>query len=149
MPCRKRRSVIIFIGLYKVINHIKEEGEAECREISQNAAEECRRLNADYSRMEQEEYWKYISVASKDTERRRVKLDDLAAMESKKKLLETQQEMVDEAFALAANKLLDLPKRDYLKICARLSIGSDSSAESIVERFRAELSLKIVSTLFD
>ena len=144
-----RRLITIFIGLDKIINYIEEEGKAECREIYQKAAEQCQQLNADYSRIEQEEYWKYINVASKKTERRRTRLDELAAMESKKKLLETQQEMVDEAFALAAKKLLDLPKKEYSKICVRLAMGTTSSPEDIVGRFRSELSLKIVSVLFD
>jgi len=136
-------------GLDKLIDHIRAEAKAECEEISRNAASECAQIRTDYARMEQDEYWKSINAGSKETEQRHERLMNLADMEAKKMLLSTQQEMVDEAFALAAKKLSELPKREYSRLCASLSMGPNSEPEAIVEHYRAELSLKIVSALFD
>jgi len=136
-------------GIDKILAYIKAESEAECEEISQNAAEECGRIRVDYVHLEQDEYWKHINSGSKETEHRHEQLKDLAAMEAKKKLLATQQEMVDEAFALAAKKLLELPKQEYTMLLKRLGMKANCSANDVVESFRKELSLKIVSALFD
>jgi len=137
------------IGIEKILDYINAEANAECEEISRNAAAECSRIRSDYSRLEQDEYWKSINAGSKETEQRHEQLKNLAAMEAKKMLLSTQQEMVDEAFILAAKKLSELPKREYSKLCSRLAVSPNFSAEAIVEQYRAELSLKIVSVLFD
>ena len=139
----------ILVGLDRVIEHIKDEAEAECEEISRNATAECEQIRKDYARLEQDEYWKYISTGSKETEMRQEQLKNLAAMEAKKKLLVTQQEMVDAAFALAAEKLRELPEHDYSTLCKRLSTKASTTPEEIVERYRGELSQTILSALFD
>ena len=136
-------------GLDKILEYIRAQTAAQCAEISNDAAMQCKQIRADYSRLEQDEYWEHINIGSKETEHRHEKLRNLAAMESKKKLLATQQEMVDEAFALAAKKLLELPEREYSRIRKRLGMDTQCSAEDIVEKYRTELSLKVVSTLFD
>jgi len=136
-------------GIDKILAYIKAEALAECDEIYRNAAEECRKIRNDYTLLEQNEYWKFINAGSKETDHRREQLQNFAVMEANKKLLSTQQEMVDEAFALAAKKLLELPKQEYAGLLKRLAIDADCSADDVVERFRNELSLKIVSVLFD
>jgi len=136
-------------GIDKILAYIKAESLAECEEIQQSAEEECERIRAEYTHTKKDEYWKYIDTGSKETDHRREQLQNLAVMEAKKMLLSTQQEMVDEAFALAAKKLLELPKKEYAELLKRLAMDANSSADDIVERFRKELSLKIVSTLFD
>jgi V/A-type H+-transporting ATPase subunit E len=141
--------MIMMDGIDKLLEYIRAQADAQCAEISQDATGKCKEIRAEYSRTEQGEYWEHISIGSKETEHRHEQLRNLAAMESKKKLLATQQEMVDEAFALAAKKLQELPKREYSKVLTRLGMDTHCSAEDIVEKYRAELSLKIVSMLFD
>lgn len=136
-------------GIERIIAYIKSDSEAECQEISRAAAEECERIRADCARLEQEEYWKHINAGSKETEQRLEQLRNLAAMESRKQILATQQEMVDKAFSLAAKKLLELPEREYAKLVRKHATDADCSADEIVERYRKELSLKIVSALFE
>ena len=136
-------------NLEKVIEHIREEARAECEEISRRADEECRRIRAEYANLEQEEYWKNINTGTKDVEHRHEQLKNLAAMESKKKLISTRQEMVDRAFSLAEKKLLELPERDYAKLQKRLGMAAKSSHKDIIEKYRSELSPLIVTTLFD
>ena len=135
--------------LNKILVYIKAQSDEECAKISSKASEQCKLIRAENSRLEQEEYWKHINTGTKETEHRHEQLRNLAAMESKKKLLATQQEMVDEAFVLAAKKLRELPERKYAGILSKLGMSASSSAEDIVEKYRNELSLKIVSTLFD
>jgi len=136
-------------GIEKIIAYINSEFEEECAEISRCATEDCERIRADSARLEQEEYWKYINAGSKETELRLARLTDLAAMEARKQLLLTQQEMVDAAFSLASKKLLELPGHEYARLLKKHAVGADCGAEEIVELYRKELSLKIVSALFE
>ncbi|MCL2151494.1 MAG: V-type ATP synthase subunit E [Oscillospiraceae bacterium] len=141
--------VDILIGLDKILEHIKNEADAECDEISRKASNKREQIRKDYAHLEQDEYWKYINSGTKETELRQEQLKNLAAMEAKKKLLATQQEMVDAAFALAADKLRELPKSDYTALCKRLNTKASATPEEIVERYRGELSQVVLSALFD
>ena len=136
-------------SLDKVICHIRAETVAECMAISQKSAEECALIRAEYSRTEQEEYWKCINVGTKEAEQRGEQLKGLAAEQSQKQLLATKQEMVNEAFTLAAKKLLELPKNKYAELFTKHGFGVDSSIDDIMEHYRRVLSQKIMSVLFD
>ena len=136
-------------GIEKVVAYIMSESDSECAEIAQNAAKERERIRARYSQIEQDEYWKCINAGSKETEQRHGQLSSLSAMEAKKQMLSTQREMVDEAFALAARKLRELPKKEYDKLLKKRSANPGCTAEDLVALYKDELSDKIVSVLFD
>ena len=93
-------------NIENVIKHIKSLSTAECERIADEAEKDCERIREEYVRKEQEEYWKSINVGTKDTEQRLIKLSGLASEEAKKQLDLLRQEMLDEAFALAAKKML-------------------------------------------
>ena len=136
-------------GINKIVAYINAESDVECGTITQNSNDECARIRADYSRVEQDEYWKYINAGTKEAESRLEKLKELAIMESNKLLLSTKQEMIDEAFALAAKKLLELPQKEYGKLLKKLGFEANAGADEIVELFKDKLSRKVASVLFD
>ena len=140
---------VIMNGLVKIIEHIRSESDAECQEIARAAEEQRSRIRADYSRMEQEEYWKSINTGTKETELRLEQLRSLAALEAKKQLQSAQQEMLDKAFKLAADKLELLPKGEYESILARLVQEAGCSAPDLVELYKDRLSKNVMSALFD
>ena len=108
-------------GIEKIIEHIKAKSAAECQAISKSAEDECARIRAEYKQAEQDEYWKAMGAGTKEAERRLERLNSLAALESKKKVLATQQEMIAEAFEHAAKKLLSLPETEYIAFLAKLA----------------------------
>jgi len=136
-------------GLDRVIDYIKSEAAAQCEEITRYAAEECARLKSEYAQTEQDEYWKSIDVGTKEAERRMERLNTLAEMESNKQILATQQEMISEAFELAAKKLSELHKADYAALLNRLGMKSGTKPEEIVARYKNELSPRVASVLFN
>jgi len=136
-------------GIDKVIDHIKSEAAALSEEITRSAAEQCERLRAQYAQTEQDEYWKSIDAGTKEAERRMERLNTLAEMESNKQILATQQEMITEAFELAAKKLSELHKADYAALLNRLSMKSGTSPEDVVARYKSELSPRVASALFN
>jgi vacuolar-type H+-ATPase subunit E/Vma4 len=136
-------------GLVKVIDHIRSESEAQCKEIIRNATEECARIRAEYSQKEQDEYWKYVNNGTKEVEERIEQLSSLANLEAHKMLNATHQEMLDEVFALAAKKLRELPERDYKAVLKRLKLNADCSAEDLVALYKEKMTKNILSALFD
>jgi len=135
--------------LIKVIDHIRSESDAKCNEIARDAENECARIRTEYSLTEQEEYWNFINSGTKETEQRLEQLSSLAALEAQKLLLATQQEMLDEVFALSAKILLELPENDYKALLKRLGLDAGCSTENLVEQYRDNLSKSVISALFD
>ena len=119
-------------GIDKILAHIESESSAECNAIAQSAADECRRIHAEYVRAERDEYQKMIDAGAKDAERRLERLNSLAALESKKHVLATQQEMVAAAFELAAEKLSEIPERDYIGFLAGLACSSSLTGTEMI-----------------
>ena len=120
-------------GIEKILAHIQAESDAECEEIERAAAEECDRIRAEYAKSEQEEYLKLLEAGTKEAERRLERLGSLAALESKKHVLMTQQEMVTEAFEYAAKKLLALPEGEYVMFLAKQACSASlTGMETII-----------------
>ena len=135
-------------GLEKIIEYIRAESDAQCEQIVRKAEDECRRIHDEYARIEQEEYWKYIDAGTKETEHRVEQLNSLADKEANKLIAATQQEMVAEAFSLAAKKLRQLPKHKYTELLAQHGLGPGDNVEEVVARYRPELTPRVTSTLF-
>ena len=136
-------------GLEKIISYIGSAYEAECAQIALDAEQECERINAEYSRVEQEEYWKAGDAGSRETERRMKRLKALCEAEAAKKIDETQQEMIDQAFALAAKKLRKIPRSQYALLLSGFKLGADTNPEEIVAKYRSVLAPGVKSVLFD
>ena len=123
----------IMNGIEKILAHIETESYAECEAIERESAEECGRIRAEYAKVEQDEYWKLVNAGTKEAERRLDRLNSLAALESKKHVLATQQEMVAVAFDHAANKLLELPESEYVAFLVKHACNASlTGTEAII-----------------
>ena len=136
-------------GLEKIIEYIQNESEKECKEIAIKANEESARILAMYSQKEQDAYWACVNDGSKEIEKRVADLSNLASEQAKKKVYETQQDMLDEVLALAANKLSALPTRKYNDLLKKLGIEQGCKPEYLVEHYRDELAPSVIAALFD
>jgi len=136
-------------GFKKIIDHIKAESEKECKEIAVKANEESQRIRSLYSQKEQDAYWACVNNGSKEIEKRVADLSDLAAEQAKKKILETQQDMLDDVLELTAKKLSALPTRKYNDLLKRLGVEEGCKPEYLVEQYRDDLSETVISALFD
>jgi len=136
-------------NIEKIIEYITVQTTSECYEISLSAIDECERIHSEYQKDEQAEYWKAIDAGTRETEMRLDKLNELAALEAKKQIDALQIEMLDAAFALAAQKLLELPAREYDKLLVRLGLEAGTSPDALLTHFREELTPAVVSALFD
>jgi len=136
-------------GLDKILDHIKSASEAECAEILHESDEECRRIRAIYSKTEQDEYWKYIDTGTKEAQRRGQQLTALAEDEANKQILATQRELMDEAFALAATKLLGIDDGAYRKLLSKLKLKPGSGPQDVISKIREQYKPGVSSVLFD
>lgn len=136
-------------GIEDVIAHIKAESERQCAEIERDAAAECERIRANYSQMEQDEYWKYLGAGAKETEKRLEQLNSLAEQESHKRLTATQTEMADSAFDLAVEKLRQAPASSYQALLSKLGPETDCTAESLIANYKESMITDVISALFD
>jgi len=136
-------------GIEKLIAHISGQADEECAEIARQAADECSRIKAEYSRVEQDEYWKFIDAGSKETERRMLKLKALAQAEADKQIEATRREMVDEAFALAAKKLREAREAGRTGPLSGPRQGSAGTTDELVAKYRNLLAPGVASILFD
>lgn len=136
-------------NIEKLISRIKAEANAECENIEQNSIEECARIRAQYAQTEQDEYWKYLGAGAKETEKRLAQLNELAEQESTKQLQMTKQEMVEAAFALAAEKLRNLPENELNELLAKHGAAAGAAPGELVEKYKEKLKRTVTAALFD
>ena len=126
-------------GIEKILEHISSESASECAAIAKDASEECERVRAEYAKAEQDQYWMMVNDGTKEAERRLERLTSLAALESKKHVLATQQDMIVAAFELAATKLVELPEADYIEFLAKLACSASLTGTETVLLSPADL----------
>jgi len=136
-------------GFERIIEHIRNESEKECKEIAVKANEESNRIQSVYSQQEQVAYWDCVNTGTKEIEKRYEELSTLAATQAKKMINQLEQDMLDEVLALTARKLSALPSRNYNELLNKLGIEQGCKPEYLVEHYRDELSPTVIAALFD
>ena len=108
-------------GTEKIIEHIRSDAQAQADAILARAEEQCAAIRADYDAKAKDSYSQRLRAGVKACEDRVDSMDRIARMEAKKGVLTLKQEMVSASFALAQQKLVDLPEPDYVALLARLA----------------------------
>jgi V/A-type H+-transporting ATPase subunit E len=113
-------------GIEKITAHIEADAKAEADAIMAQSAEKVKAIEAEYNQKAQDEYWAKIKAGTRDCEDRVQRMNRLAAMESKKAILATKQEMVSKAFDRAQEMIVNLPGRQVHRFlgqaCSRLRL---------------------------
>ena len=107
-------------GIEKIIDRISGDAQAEIDAILAQANDEAAQITAKYeaqAKAEADEILKRGAAAAAEREER---LASMAQMEGRKAGLAAKQEVIEEAFALALNKLLALPEDKYVELLAGL-----------------------------
>jgi V/A-type H+/Na+-transporting ATPase subunit E len=119
-------------GIEKITAHIEADAKAEAQEILAAADAKVREAEAAYSQKAQDEYWTRVRSGVKECEDRVQRMNRLAAMESKKSILATKQELVARAFNRAQEMIINLPTDKYTEFLARLASESATTGEEEV-----------------
>lgn len=120
-------------GIEKIISHIQAESDSECQVILDEASKMCAEIQARYEKTASDEYDKITEKGANNSEIHIERLGHVAALEAKKRLLATKQELISNVFERAAMMLSELPENDYIAMLVRLAAeASRSGKEQIV-----------------
>lgn len=116
-------------GIEKITSRIEADARAEAEVTAAEAAKQCEEIRADYDQKAQEKYWQIVRGGVKDCEARVQRLGSTAAMEAKKGLLSLKQDMVEQAFERAGQKLCTLPEGEYVDLLSGLAAKAAVSGQ--------------------
>ena len=134
-------------GIEKILDKLQAEGQAEADAVLAKARAEAEAITARYAKQAEQEKAAAEEKGLKAAAERQDRLIRAAEMESKKTILGAKQAVLDRAFELAKESLLNLPKDRYISLLATLAASSSSGAEALVlnEKDRSALGEKVVS----
>jgi V/A-type H+-transporting ATPase subunit E len=114
-------------GIENITGRIQADADAEIAQIRQDAAAQVEQIQADYEKLSRQEAEEIVEKGQKMADERGARLVSAAQMEAKKMTLAAKQEVLDEAFALALEKLTKLPEEEYVTLLANLIVKASST----------------------
>ena len=109
-------------GIEKITQRMEDDAQREINEVLTAAraqAEEIARRSREQADRESAAIAARGESAAAEREKR---LESMAEMESRKLVLATKQEVLDEAFTMALEKLCTLPDEEYIELLAALAV---------------------------
>jgi len=120
-------------GIDKIAGKIAEDARSEADSILAGARAEAGTIADKYAALAKEEGEKTLAAGRKRAEEIGRRAASMADHEAKLQILATKQDMISKAFDQTMQKLLTLPKAEYVDLLARLACGASSTgSEEIV-----------------
>lgn len=116
-------------GIENITGRIQADAQAEIDRIQADARREAEKISAGYAARADRECADLLSRGEKSAQERGSRLVSAAEMESRKMTLAAKQEVLDQAFDLALQKLLSLPQADYAALLAKLAASAARSGQ--------------------
>lgn len=114
-------------GIEKIIDRISGDAQAEIDNILAQAGVQAAEITAGYEAQATAEAAEILARGEKAAAEREERLVSAARMECRKDVLAAKQEVIEEAFRLAKQKLLDLPQADYVALLADLAVKAKTT----------------------
>ncbi len=109
-------------GIEKITARIEADAGAETAQILREAEERAAQVRADYEAQAASQSAAAKAAGQEAAQRQAQRLESAAQMEAKKRMLAAKQACVDEAFARAQKKLMDLPDKEYAGLLAKMAV---------------------------
>jgi V/A-type H+-transporting ATPase subunit E len=120
-------------GIENITGKIQADAQAEIDRIQADAAAEAEKITAGYEAQAEKDVADILAKGEKNADERGARLVSAAQMEAKKMTLAAKQEMLDQAFALALEKLIQLPEDEYVDFLAKLAVkASRTGSEKMI-----------------
>ena len=116
-------------GTEKIIAHIKADAQAQADAILAQAEQQCASIREEYDKKAAELYAERIRAGVKACQDQLDSKTRIEQMEAKKGLLAVKQEMVAESFAMAQERILNLPGKQYVNFLAGLIASAAVTGE--------------------
>jgi V/A-type H+-transporting ATPase subunit E len=122
-------------GIEKIIGRLDSDTQSEIDGILAAAREKADGITAGYQAQAGKLNEQLTAQYEKAAAQRRERLVSAAQMEARKEALAVRQEMVDEAFRLALEKLSSLPEAEYTETVAKLlsQAAPDGKGEAVFD----------------
>lgn len=109
-------------GIEKIIDRISGDAQREIDEVLAQARAEAAEITAKYQAQAQAEADEILARGEKAAAERGQRLASVAQLECRKEVLRAKQEVIDEAFQLAMDKLVSLPQAEYVALLVDLAV---------------------------
>ena len=134
-------------GIENITGRIQADVQGEIDRIQADARAEAEKRAASYAARADRECADLLSRGEAAAQEQARRLVSAAGMASRQMTLAAKQEMLDEAFALALDKLTQLPAEEYVPLLAKLAAGAAATGrEEIIlnPQDQANLGAKVV-----
>lgn len=119
-------------GIERILQRIESEARAEREEILKNAQEEAAVIQARYQAQAEQETAELEAKRQRAAVEQEERLISVAQMEARKTLLAVKQEMVEQAYSRALEKLRSLPEAERVSVLAELLARASSNGREEV-----------------
>lgn len=109
-------------GIESITARILDEAREQIADINVRAAQKAEQVQEQYAQRAQRESEAILAEGKAEADRRRERLIAGAGMERRKLELAAKQQVLDEAFTLALDKLCTLPEEDYIAVLAAMAV---------------------------
>ena len=135
-------------GIEKITAKIAQDAQAEIAKLAAETDEKVKAIQTNAAAQAQEEANEIVERGRNAAGERLQRLQSAAQMERRKLELAAKQEILDEAFALALNKLCTLPEKEYVALLTKLALeASTSGKERLIfsQKDRAAVGKQVVT----
>ena len=119
-------------GIENITGRIQADADAEIAHIRQETDSQVEQIRADYEKLSAQEAEEILAKGERMADERGKRLVSAAQMEAKKMVLAAKQEVLNEAFVLALEKLLKLPETEYVDLLTKLIVKASSTGREQV-----------------
>ena len=119
-------------GIENITNRIKADVQAEIDEINAQADEQIAKINASYAQKAAKEEADILAKGDVSAKEREGRLISAAQMDSKKEILAAKQELINQTFDKALEKLQALSEDEYVELLAKLAKNASSNGKGVL-----------------
>ncbi len=119
-------------GIERILQRIQTEAQTEIDEILKNAQDEAAAIQQRYQTQAELETAEWKQKKKKAATEQEERLLSVAQMESRKMILATKQELVEQAYTLALEKLYAMPEKQRVTVMADLLVQASARGDEEV-----------------
>lgn len=119
-------------SIERIIQRIEQDGREQADKIRRRAEADEHDVTARYAAMAEQERQRILAHGRQVADERRDRLGSAAAMEQRKLELAAKQQLLDQAFALALDKLIALPEEQKIALLADLAADAARTGREVL-----------------
>ena len=116
-------------GIEKITERIAQDARQECAAIESRGKSQAAEIRAGYTALAEADYAEAVSKGRKDAAERIERMESVSQLEARQRRLAAKQEMLDKAFDLALEKLLNLPEAQYVELLCSLALRASTTGQ--------------------